>query len=109
MLRTQISLEGRQHEMLKQEAGRLGISMSALLRRIIDAHLASAQDGAAVSSPLGAITGIADGRGEYVARKHNRYLYGEISTPAAPDAGGGNQSTTPASDSDHVNQNRKAK
>jgi hypothetical protein len=73
MHRTQISLKPEQYEQLGAEARRLGISLSALIRRLIDTHLGTSPDEA---DPLGAVTGIAQGTGEPVGREHNRYLYG---------------------------------
>lgn len=74
MHRTQISLESAQYQRLTQEARRLGISMSAVIRRLIDSHLVS--DGKE-RDPLREITGIAEGQGRYAARRHNEYLYGK--------------------------------
>jgi hypothetical protein len=51
----------------------LGISLSALIRRLIDTHLGTGPD---EEDPLGAVTDIAQGTGEPVGREHNRYLYG---------------------------------
>ncbi len=75
MHRTQISLESEQHRRLGQEARRLGISASALMRRLVDDYLASSN--AADEDPLDAITGIAHGGGEAIGREHNRTLYGK--------------------------------
>lgn len=74
MHRTQISLEPEQYERLAQEAHRLGISMSALIRRLIAEHFARQPP---PEDPLGKLLGIAEGSGDYVGRNHNRYLYGE--------------------------------
>jgi hypothetical protein len=73
MHRTQISLKPAQYEQLGTEARRLGISLSELIRRLIDAHLGTSHE---EEDPLGAVTGIAQGNGEPVGREHNRYLYG---------------------------------
>ena len=73
MHRTRISLEPTQHEHLGAEAHRLGIGLSALIRRLVDAHLGRPSDD---ENPLAAITGMAEGSGEPIGREHNRHLYG---------------------------------
>jgi hypothetical protein len=45
MYRTMISLTGPQTEFLKKEAARLGISVSDLLRRIVDAYREPKREG----------------------------------------------------------------
>ena len=74
MPRTQISLDPAQYRRLGDEARRLGISASALVRRLVDDYLGPPAPGSA--DPLDDITGIAHGGGEPVGREHNRYLYG---------------------------------
>ena len=74
MHRTQIALEPEQYRRLGQEARRLGISASALVRRLIDAHLGAPTP--VDEDPLAAITSIGHGRGEPIGRDHNRILYG---------------------------------
>jgi hypothetical protein len=73
MHRIQVSLKPEQYEQLVAEARRLKISLSALIRRLVDAHLGASPD---EEYPLAAVTGIAQGSGEPVGREHNRYLYG---------------------------------
>jgi len=72
MHRTQISLEERQYERLAQEAGRLGISLSELIRRLISQYFKDQPDR---GQPLDRIAGIAEGTSKPVGREHNRYLY----------------------------------
>jgi hypothetical protein len=72
MHRTQISLEDKQYEQLTQEARRLGISLSALLRRLVGEYFVRRPE---PKDPLDRLTGIAEGSGEPVGREHNRYLY----------------------------------
>lgn len=79
MHRTQISLDSNQYERLSQEARRHGMSMAAVIRRLVDEHFAR-EITADAGDPLDRLTGIAEGTGEPVAREHNRYLYGK--TPA---------------------------
>jgi hypothetical protein len=75
MHRTQISLESAHYQRLSREASRLDISMSAVIRRLIEQHLGTS---GGEPDPLRDITGIAEGQGRYVARRHNEYLYGKL-------------------------------
>jgi hypothetical protein len=43
MVRTQMYLTPRQHGVLKKEAARAGVSMTEMLRRIIDGHIEGRQ------------------------------------------------------------------
>jgi hypothetical protein len=70
--RTQISLEESQYERLMQEARQLGISLSELLRRMIDTRFEKAPP---PEDPLSVIEGIGEGDGQPVGREHNKYLY----------------------------------
>ena len=74
MHRTQILLEQKQYQLLHAEARRKGISLSALIRHLVDERFAGAREPA--PDPLKAITGIGSGSGEPAGREHNRYLYG---------------------------------
>lgn len=76
MHRTQISLEADQHRRLREEARSRGVSLSAILRELIDAKLGEAKRTRTKRpDPLASITGIANGPGERVGRDHDRYLY----------------------------------
>jgi len=74
MHRTQISLELEQYRQLGEEARRLGISMSALVRQIVDAHFGARP--ARREDPLESLIGIGVGTGEPAGLRHDRYLYG---------------------------------
>lgn len=74
MHRTQISLKQEQYRLLQAEARRKGISLAALIRRLVDDHFRNA--GGAAQDPLDALAGIGSGTGEPVGREHNRHLYG---------------------------------
>ena len=74
MHRTQISLEQEQHRLLGIEARRRGISLSALIRNLVDEYFNA--DRRPVQDPLEAVIGIGAGTGDPVGRDHNRYLYG---------------------------------
>ena len=74
MYRTQISLEREQYRRLRREARREGISLSALIRRLVDEHFNAGA--ARAIDPLEAVAGIGSGTGAPVGREHNRYLYG---------------------------------
>lgn len=73
MHRTQISLELEQYRQLGEEARRLGISMSALIRQLVDAHFEVRP--APPEDPLESIIGIGSGTGEPAGLRHDRYLY----------------------------------
>jgi len=77
MQRTQVSLEPEQHRRLGAEARQQGISLSALIRRLVDEHFGklSSSRPAPDQEPLEAIIGIARGSGEPAGRDHNHYLY----------------------------------
>ncbi|MDE0063757.1 MAG: ribbon-helix-helix protein, CopG family [Gammaproteobacteria bacterium] len=74
MHRTQISLEQEQYRLLGIEARRRGISLSALIRSLVDEYFNA--DRGHVQDPLEAVIGIGSGTGDPVGREHNRYLYG---------------------------------
>ena len=76
MHRTQISLEHEQYRLLGAEARRQGISLSALIRRLVDEFFGSERP--PEQDPLEAVIGIGSGTGEAVGREHNRYLYGRV-------------------------------
>lgn len=72
--RTQISLEHEQYRLLGAEARRKGISLSALIRNLVNDHFSAT--GQLGVDPLEAVNGIGTGNGDPVGREHNRYLYG---------------------------------
>jgi len=74
MPRIQISLTPEQYRCLAEEARRLGVSVPAVIRRLIDEH---SQRNAPDEDPLAEITGMAEGDGQAVGREHNCYLYGK--------------------------------
>lgn len=74
MRRTQISLEGAQYRRLADEARRAGVSMSALIRRLLAEHFGE-QSGPPSRDALESIVGIGTGTGEAVGRDHDAYLY----------------------------------
>ncbi len=73
MYRSQISLEPERRRRLGEEARRAGISMSALIRRLVDTYFSGSPS--AADDPLESIVGIGSGTGEPVGRAHDRYLY----------------------------------
>lgn len=76
MHRTQISLEADQYKRLREESRRRGVSLSQILRELIDAGLCRAKPSRGKrADPLARITGIAAGTGERVGRDHDRILY----------------------------------
>ncbi len=73
MHRTQILLEQEQHRLLAVAARRKGVSISALVRELVNTHFQGDND-IQVDS-LESIIGIGFGTGEAVGRDHDRYLY----------------------------------
>ena len=76
MHRTQISLDRAQYERLTREARRQGVSMSELIRRLVHDYL-ERKCNRPEKDPVEEVTGIAEGTGEYVGRRHDRFLYGK--------------------------------
>ena len=76
MHRTQISLEQEQYRLLGTEARRKGVSISALIRNLVEEHFRGRKEPGA--DPLESVKGIGSGTGEAVGREHNRYLYGSV-------------------------------
>ena len=74
MHRTQISLEHEQYRLLGIEAKRQGISLSALIRRLVDGYFKARME--PKQDPLEAVMGIGSGTGDPVGREHDHYLYG---------------------------------
>lgn len=74
MHRTQISLQETQYRFLQQEAAKAHISLSSVIRSLVDnnmRHKNKAQGG------LEDLIGIAEGTGEAVGRNHDHFLYGK--------------------------------
>ncbi len=74
MHRTQILLEQEQYRLLGIEARKQGVSVSALVRKLVDAYFQGDREPQA--DPLESIIGMGSGTGEAIGRDHNRYLYG---------------------------------
>ena len=73
MQRTQILLDDWQYEALKARARREGLSMSELLRHILDAHL---KKSGARPPRLADIRAVGEDR-TAPGRDHDRFLYGK--------------------------------
>lgn len=71
MHRTQLLLEDKQYELLKQRATEEGKSLSRLLREIIDQVL----DGKKKRHSFRELAGIAKGPGGFSGRDHDKILY----------------------------------
>lgn len=77
MHRTQISLEKDQYELLTREARRRGVSLSALLRELVEArYQRRGTSRRPAGDALARIKGIGSGSGEAVGRRHDEFLYG---------------------------------
>lgn len=74
MHRTQILLQEEQYRILGLEAKRTGISVSALIRNLVDTHFRG-RDNIREDS-LEIIIGIGTGTGEAAGKNHNHLLYG---------------------------------
>ena len=73
MTRTQIMLEPRQHSFIASEAASRGVSVSALVREIIDAHMDVAPP---AHEGLMELAGIITTR-DFSGRDHDEILYGQ--------------------------------
>ena len=76
MHRTQVYLEDSQYESLRARARREGKSMAAVIRQILDDHLAGYGRG---PDGFADVIGIGVGDGTAVAENYEDYLYGEDS------------------------------
>jgi len=74
MHRSQILLEEKQYRFLSDEAGRRGISISALLRKLIDDHIRAHRNPPLDQDALWDMVGIARGGVEDVSQEHDQYL-----------------------------------
>ena len=74
MHRSQILLEEKQYRFLSDEAGRRGISISSLLRKLIDDHIRAHRNPPLDQDALWDMVGIARGGVEDVSQEHDRYL-----------------------------------
>lgn len=83
--RTQIYLDEAQQEALRAIARRRGVTVAAVIREILDAHLglgpAAAAGRVRAADPMDGVVGMARGDGAAVAEHVEDYLYGEA--PAA--------------------------
>lgn len=74
MHRTQISLEEKQYAFLLQSSRRQGISISELIRQLIEEYRLSQL---VENDPLTALAGIAEGDGQAGGRDHDCFLHGK--------------------------------
>lgn len=75
MHRTQISLEEQQYKNLQRYALRENLSISAVIRELLDKHLPPAPAAKAEGNPLLALKGMVSGKGKTRGRDHNDVLY----------------------------------
>lgn len=73
MHRTQISLQEAQYQYLQQKAAKAHISLSSVIRNLIDNNM---QCKTKTESKIEKLIGIAKGSGETVGRHHDVFLYG---------------------------------
>jgi len=78
MHRTQIYLEDGQYQLLRARARSQGRSLAAVIRQILDDHLAG-QPGPGATDEFTRVIGIAEGDGSRVAENYEDYLYGRDS------------------------------
>jgi len=74
MRRFQILIEEEQYRFLANEAGRREVSISVLLRELIDDHVLSHLNPPLEQDSLWDMVGIARGGVEDVSQEHDRYL-----------------------------------
>ncbi len=82
MHRTQIYLADDQYDRLRTRARRQGRTLAAVIREILDEHLAQAGTNPGAADPFDQVIGIATGDGQAVAENVADYLYGNA-PPAA--------------------------
>ncbi len=75
MHRTQISLEEEQYNNLRHYAQNKKLSISAIIRDLLDKHVPDLQFENMKDSPLHQLKGIVSGKGEFRGREHNKELY----------------------------------
>jgi predicted DNA-binding ribbon-helix-helix protein len=76
MHRTQIYLEENHYQILRSQARREGKSLAAIIREILQTHLAGRHK-ATAQDPFRRVIGIGKGDGSRVAENCEEYLYGE--------------------------------
>lgn len=74
--RTQVCLEGWQHQFLAEKAKKARCSIAKIVRDLISKEAARAIK-IRRDDPIFEIIGMGEGDGEPVARNHDDYLYGE--------------------------------
>lgn len=75
MRRTQISLSRSEYIFLRREAKRRGMSMAAVVRKLIREQMTT-RERIPADHPFREIIGIGHGDGTPVSEKHDEYLYG---------------------------------
>ena len=78
MHRTQIYLGDDQYHVLRARARKLGTTLAALIREILDQHLQGKPPGRRGKDPFDEVIGIGDGGGQAVAENVDDYLYGRM-------------------------------
>lgn len=76
MHRTQISLQEVQYRYLQQEAASAHISLSSVIRNLVDSNM---KRKVKAKNEIEKLIGIAKGTGEMIGRNHDRFLYGKKS------------------------------
>lgn len=76
MKQTNISLEERQYQRVKELAEREGKSISQIIRELIEESFV-VDEAERKEDPIFEVVGIGHGRGEPTARDHDEVLYGE--------------------------------
>ncbi len=74
MHRSQIMLNEHQHAYLVGEAQRRGVSISQIVRDLVEEHIAQSRD--LENDPFFDIIGMVEGDGEPVGRSIDYYVYG---------------------------------
>lgn len=74
MVRTQVYFSPEQHAALRRAAAREGISMTEVLRRLVDRHLLAKGGGQRDGEAFFAFVGIAESGLSDVAERHDDYL-----------------------------------
>ena len=77
MKRTQVYLDEREYEAVREASFKARISISALIRRLVDQHLLGQRSRRKTARDLLALSGLIHETKPDVAKRHDDYLWGD--------------------------------
>jgi len=77
MKRTQVYLDEREYEVLREASFKARVSISALIRRLVDQHLLGHRPKRGMARGLLALSGLVHETKPDVAKRHDDYLWGD--------------------------------